>query len=89
MFRNVENLTKNDKKKIREDFTINGIACKDTIKSLPRNKNNKIEYLHTLNGTAAAMSRMMIAIIENHQNDKGELVVPEVLLQYMGGVQTI
>jgi len=54
-----------------------------------RNKNNKIEYLHTLNGTAAAMSRMMIAIIENHQNDKGELVIPEVLLQYMGGVQTI
>ena len=31
----------------------------------------------------------MIAIIENHQNDKGELVIPEVLLQYMGGVQTI
>jgi seryl-tRNA synthetase len=54
-----------------------------------RNKNNKIEYLHTLNGTAAAMSRMMIAIIENHQNDKGELVIPEVLLQHMGGVQTI
>ena len=41
MFRNVENLTKNDKKKIREDFTINGIACKDTIKSLPRNKKNE------------------------------------------------
>ena len=54
-----------------------------------RNKDNKLEYLHTLNGTAAAMSRMMIAIIENHQNDKGELVIPEVLLQYMGGVQTI
>jgi len=54
-----------------------------------RNKDKKIEYLHTLNGTAAAMSRMMIAIIENHQNDKGELVIPEVLLQYMGGVKKI
>jgi seryl-tRNA synthetase len=54
-----------------------------------RNKEKKTDYLHTLNGTAAAMSRMLIAIIENHQNENGELVIPEVLRQYMGGVETI
>lgn len=43
------------------------------------------EYIHTLNGTAAAFSRMCIALIENHQQKDGTLRVPEVLRPYLGG----
>lgn len=45
----------------------------------------KTEYVHTLNGTAAAFSRMAIALIENFQTKDGKLTIPEVLRPYMGG----
>ncbi len=41
--------------------------------------------VHTLNGTAVAIGRMLIAIMENHQNKDGKIEVPEVLQSYMGG----
>ncbi|HVX58872.1 MAG TPA: serine--tRNA ligase [Candidatus Saccharimonadales bacterium] len=44
-----------------------------------------IEYLHTLNGTAAAMSRMPIALIENHQDGQGKVHIPKALQPYMHG----
>jgi seryl-tRNA synthetase len=50
-----------------------------------RNQDGGIEYVHTLNGTAAAYSRMAIAIIENFQDESGNVHVPEVLRSYMGG----
>jgi seryl-tRNA synthetase len=40
------------------------------------------EVLHTLNGTAVALSRTLIAIIENHQREDGSVAVPEVLHAY-------
>jgi seryl-tRNA synthetase len=40
---------------------------------------------HTLNNTAIATSRAMVAILENYQNADGTVTVPEVLRQYMGG----
>jgi len=43
------------------------------------------EFVHTLNGTAAAMSRMLIAIIENFQNSEGKVEVPRVLQPLMNG----
>lgn len=42
-------------------------------------------YVHTLNGTAAAMSRMIIAIIENYQTTEGRVKVPEALQKYLSG----
>jgi seryl-tRNA synthetase len=42
------------------------------------------EFLHTLNGTAVAISRALIVIIENHQQSDGSIVVPEVLRPWMG-----
>jgi seryl-tRNA synthetase len=39
----------------------------------------KPEYVHTLNGTAIAISRTLIALMENHQTDGGTVIVPEVL----------
>jgi seryl-tRNA synthetase len=42
-----------------------------------------IEFVHTLNGTAAAMSRVPIALIENHQDEQGAVYIPVALQPYM------
>ena len=47
------------------------------------------EFVHTLNGSALALPRMMIAVIENYQNEDGSITVPEVLRPYMGGIERI
>lgn len=54
-----------------------------------REKQGDIKYVHTLNGTAAAMSRMPIALIENHQNASGEVAIPMALRPYLGGKETL
>lgn len=41
-------------------------------------------YLHTLNGTAIATSRAIIAVMENYQNEDGSTTIPEVLRPFMG-----
>lgn len=43
-----------------------------------------LEYIHTLNGTAFAIGRILIAIIENYQQKDGSILVPEVLQKYLG-----
>lgn len=47
-----------------------------------RTKEGKVEYVHTLNGTAAAIGRMLIAIMENYQQPDGTVLVPKVLQKY-------
>ncbi|MDP1688769.1 MAG: serine--tRNA ligase [bacterium] len=42
------------------------------------------EYVHMLNGTVFAIGRMLIAIIENYQNNNGKILVPKVLQKYLG-----
>jgi len=50
-----------------------------------RDSNTKgLEFVHTLNGTAFAIGRMIIAIIENYQQKDGSIVVPEALQKYVG-----
>jgi seryl-tRNA synthetase len=49
-----------------------------------KNKKDKNEYVHTLNGSALAIGRTMIAIMENYQNEDGNIVVPDALKSYMG-----
>jgi seryl-tRNA synthetase len=41
-------------------------------------------FVHTLNGTAVALSRALIAILENYQRADGRIDVPEVLRPYLG-----
>jgi len=50
-----------------------------------RNEAGKPEFVHSLNGTAAAFSRICIAIIENHQNKDGKVAIPKALQPFMGG----
>ena len=49
----------------------------------------KAEHVHTLNGSGLAVGRTLIAILENHQQADGTVVVPEALRPYMGGLETI
>ncbi|KAF6255001.1 putative seryl-tRNA synthetase [Scenedesmus sp. NREL 46B-D3] len=46
-------------------------------------------FVHTLNATACAVPRMLVAILENFQQADGSVVVPEVLRPYLGGMQLI
>lgn len=45
---------------------------------------NSNDFVHTLNGTAAALSRCLIAILENHQTKTGEIYIPTILQPFMG-----
>ena len=47
---------------------------------------NKPEAVHTLNGSALAVGRTLVAVLENYQNADGSVTVPAVLKPYMGGV---
>lgn len=44
----------------------------------------KSEFVHTLNGTAVAVTRTMLAILENYQQKDGSILIPEVLQRYTG-----
>ncbi len=48
-----------------------------------------IRPLATLNGTACAMTRTIVAVLENHQQPDGSVSVPEVLRPYFGGRKTL
>lgn len=54
-----------------------------------RDEQGNVQYVHTLNGTAMVSSRGPIAIIENFQDENGDVVVPEVLRPFMGGKEKI
>ena len=50
-----------------------------------RRKGHKgTQFVHTLNGTAVAVSRALIAVLENYQEADGSVVVPEVLRGWVG-----
>ncbi len=46
-------------------------------------------FVHTLNGSAGAVGRTLIAVLENYQQPGGSVAVPDVLVPYMGGVTRI
>ncbi|MDO4740838.1 MAG: serine--tRNA ligase [Eubacteriales bacterium] len=54
-----------------------------------RKETKKIEFVHTLNGSGLATSRLMPAIVEQYQQPDGSVIVPEVLRPWMGGVERI
>ncbi|CAI8728356.1 serine--tRNA ligase [Methylocaldum szegediense] len=49
----------------------------------------KPELVHTLNGSGLAVGRTLIAVMENYQDEKGRIRIPEVLRPYMGGTELI
>lgn len=49
-----------------------------------RRSSKRNEFVHTLNGTAIALSRAPIAILENHQREDGSVAIPKALQPYLG-----
>jgi len=54
-----------------------------------RNKEGKLEFVHTLNGSGLAIGRTVTAILENNQQEDGSVIIPKVLRPYMGGKEVI
>ena len=54
-----------------------------------RRADGKIDFVHTLNGSGLATSRIFPAIVEQNQRADGSVVIPEVLRKYMGGIEVI
>lgn len=54
-----------------------------------KGKDGKNNFAHTLNGSALAVGRTLVAILENYQNADGSIAVPEVLVNYMSGIEVI
>ncbi|MHB9099530.1 MAG: serine--tRNA ligase [Syntrophales bacterium] len=54
-----------------------------------REESGKVEFVHTMNGSALAVGRTLVAILENYQQQDGSVVIPEALRPYMGGVDRI
>ncbi len=48
--------------------------------------NNKPQFVHTLNGSGLATSRLMVALLENNQQKDGSVIVPPVLHKYLTGI---
>jgi seryl-tRNA synthetase len=49
-----------------------------------KDDDGKNKFVHMLNGTAVAVSRALVAILENYQNEDGSVTIPEVLVPYCG-----
>ena len=52
-------------------------------------KSNKLEFVHTLNGSGLAVGRTLVAIMENYQNADGSITIPKALRPLMNGLTQI
>ena len=46
-------------------------------------------YVHTLNGSALAVGRTLLALLENHQTQNGSIYIPEALRPYFNGIEEL
>lgn len=67
------------------DFQARRLKARYITNSSSREKH----LVHTLNGSALAIGRTIVAILENYQQEDGSIQVPEVLVPYMGGIKTL
>ena len=54
-----------------------------------RKSGNKVDFVHTLNGSGLAVGRTVMAVMENYQNSDGSVTIPEALRPYMHGITRI
>jgi len=54
-----------------------------------RKSGNKVDFVHTLNGSGLAVGRTVMAVMENYQNADGSITIPEALRPYMHGMTRI
>jgi seryl-tRNA synthetase len=51
-----------------------------------RDSEGKVQFVHTLNNTAIATPRILVCLLENHQNEDGSITLPAKLVPYMAGL---
>ncbi|WP_168123936.1 serine--tRNA ligase [Paenibacillus sp. HB172176] len=54
-----------------------------------RDETGELRFCHTLNNTAVASPRILIPLLENHQQEDGSIRIPEALQPYLGGVKAL
>lgn len=65
------------------DFQARAVNCR------VRRKNGKIEFVHTLNGTAISLARAMVAVLENYATEDGKFKVPDALKPYLNNKEEL
>lgn len=55
----------------------------------PAGESKGTRFVHTLNGSGLAVGRTLVAVLENYQQADGSVRIPEALLPYMGGIDTL
>ena len=48
-----------------------------------KSKDNKLDFLHTLNGSGLATPRLLIALLETYQEENGSITIPDILQPYL------
>lgn len=59
------------------------------MKARYKDENNNNIFVHTLNGSALAIGRTIVAILENYQQEDGSVTIPKALRSYMNGKETL
>ena len=54
-----------------------------------RKQTEKVEFVHTLNGSGVALARTVVALLENNQREDGSVFIPKALQPYMDGMEII
>jgi seryl-tRNA synthetase len=78
--------------KYREEVSCSNCTSYQAVRSNIRYRDRTSDptrYVHTLNSTLMATERTLVAIMENYQQENGNIAVPEVLVPYMSGMRTI
>jgi seryl-tRNA synthetase len=75
----------------KEVSSVSNARCYQARRGMMRFKrtSGKIEYMHTLNGSGLATSRILPALVEQNQQKDGSVVIPEVLRKYLGGLEVL
>ncbi|QDZ18919.1 serine--tRNA ligase [Chloropicon primus] len=69
------------------DYQARRLSIRYRPTAKPGKKKPKNLFVHTLNATACAVPRMIVAILENFQQEDGSVLIPEALQPYMGGMK--
>ncbi|MNC45720.1 Serine--tRNA ligase [compost metagenome] len=54
-----------------------------------RDEHGRLQYCHTLNNTAVATPRILIPLLENHQQEDGSIYIPAALRRYMNSMERL
>ena len=54
-----------------------------------RDSDGKLRLVHTLNGSGVALPRLMVALLEQHQQSDGSVLLPEAIRPYLGGLERL